>query len=168
MVLDQPFLTIERFPGRPMNRFFFALVMMLAPIFLAGCLSETTNSGHQADQDTAQSKTGSQRKTGHGSTAGKAQNEAARTAEQGRKDAVRDIAAGNLLVWTMPLPSPPWAIRHLELVRAKGIDMKSTRTVDEFKTEYIQAYNRRMTQELDRKFGPNLIERLESQARDNK
>ena len=88
-----------------------------------------------------------------------------KTANQGRQDAENDLAAGKLIVRTMPLPSPPWAGRHGELVREKGITMKSTKTVAEYRTVYIQAYNQRMLIEIDKKFGPRIIEKLENGAR---
>ena len=84
----------------------------------------------------------------------------------GTADAEKDIQSGVLKVWTQPLPSPPWAGKYFRLCKDKGIALKSTRTVDEFKTDYITDYNRRMMAEIDKKWGAGILQKLERQAQE--
>ena len=53
-----------------------------------------------------------------------------------------------------------------ELCKEKGITLKSTRTIDEFKTAYISDYNKRMLAEIDKKWGAGFLQKLEKQAQE--
>lgn len=85
-------------------------------------------------------------------------------AEEGESKAKGDIKAGILRIRTMPLPSPPWAGRYFQLAKDNGIELKSTTTVEQFHSDSVQAYNRVMNAEIERKFGPGFLQKLEQQA----
>lgn len=85
-----------------------------------------------------------------------------KTAAEGRRGAETDIAAGLLVNWQLPLPSPPWAGLLQQACEEKGITLKSD-SVEVVKGEYIVAYNKRMTEEIIRRYGVDVAE-LDRQA----
>jgi hypothetical protein len=85
-----------------------------------------------------------------------------KTAAEGRRRAETDIAAGLLVNWQLPLPSPPWAGLLQQACEEKGITLKSD-SVEVVKGEYIVAYNKRMTEEIIRRYGVDVAE-LDRQA----
>ena len=78
-----------------------------------------------------------------------------KTAVEGRRRAETDIAAGLLVNWQLPLPSPPCAGLLQKACEEKGITLKSD-SVEVVKGAYIVAYNKRMTEEIIRRYGVNV------------
>ena len=133
---------------------------LITCLVLSGCLPGGNSAGTFADSGNSNEKTAV-----HGEK-GIHKKIKSDSALQGTEDAEVDIEAGKLFLWTLPLPSPPWANRYHELAREKGITLKATQTTEEFGSPYIEAYNRRMNEELDKKFGPGILAKLRQQAID--
>jgi hypothetical protein len=85
-----------------------------------------------------------------------------KTAAEGTLLAETDIAAGLLVNWQLPLPSPPWAGLLQQACVERGITLKSD-SVEVVKSAYITAYNKRMTEEIIRRYGVDVAE-LDHQA----
>lgn len=119
------------------------LLLLLSLVLFTGCPQDAPSTQSDADRKKTKEKVA-----------------------DGTADAEKDIQSGVLKVWTQPLPSPPWAGKYFRLCKDKGIALKSTRTVDEFKTDYITDYNRRMMAEIDKKWGAGILQKLERQAQE--
>ncbi|MEC7565927.1 MAG: hypothetical protein VX738_09620 [Planctomycetota bacterium] len=85
-----------------------------------------------------------------------------KTAAEGRQDAEADIATGLLVIWQLPLPSPPWAGLLQQACEERGITLKSD-SIEVVKSEYIVAYNQRMTEEIVHRHGVD-VSQLDEQA----
>ncbi len=85
-----------------------------------------------------------------------------KTAAEGLRVAEADIATGLLVNWQLPLPSPPWAGLLQQACEERGITLKSD-SAEVVKSEYIVAYNKRMTEEIIRRYGVDVAE-LDHQA----
>ena len=131
-----------------MNKFASIFSALLIAILSAGCSQSQTKSANTSEKEAQNAGLSNEK-----------------SAADGKADAEADLKKGVLKIWTMPLPSPPWAAKHFQICKDNGITLKSTKTVAAFKTEYIAAYNQRMTTEIDKKFGPGFIQKLESESK---
>lgn len=84
----------------------------------------------------------------------------------GRSDADRDIAVGKLRLKSYGL-HPAWYSKYTELVEQRlGVEIQGVAgcDVDESLRRSVDGYNRRMREEIDRRFGPAAHEAVEQEA----
>lgn len=81
-------------------------------------------------------------------------------------DAQKDIAAGKLMLFEQPLPSPAWHGAYHRALKEKGIEIKVVSHSNAQLTTEEKTYNQTMTAEIDKRFGPDILGKMLKEAQD--
>lgn len=85
---------------------------------------------------------------------------------EGILDAQKDIAAGKLMLFEQPLPSPAWYGDYLQALKDKGIEVKVISRPDAQLTTNEKTYNQTMIAEIEKRYGSGILGKLQQEAQD--